>query len=175
MFIADYINTNHPRRAIISSPLVFVFVTIQKVIQVICIKPIVNSWGVVKIRYNCSWAYFSFQCNWDCSGDCFCSRLKYFQELCLFLRNNCNLSCSALALYICAMTTDVFQTRLSRRCICILVSSAGAEWCLAYAVSPPLSQSVWFKRHSSCVKGKKTKLLSAGCSGIHQKISATEM
>lgn len=93
------------------------------------------------------------------SGDCVCSRLKYFQELCLFLPNNCNLSCSALALHICAVTIDVFQARLSRRCICILVSSAGAEWCLACGVSPHLSQSVWFKRHSCCVEGgKKTSL-----------------
>lgn len=106
-----------------------------------------------------------------CGGDCFCSRLKYFQELCLFLPNNCNLSCSALALYICAVTTDVFQARLSRRCICILVSSAGAEWCLAYGVSPPLSQSVWFKRHSCCVEGEKNLSLLDVQAFIKKKIS----
>lgn len=100
-------------------------------------------------------------------GDYFFSTLKYFHELYLFLPHNCNLSCSALAFYICAVTTDVFQAGLSRRCIYILVSSAGAEWCLFYGVSPPLSQSVWFKRHSCCGGGKKN--LSDGCSGIHQK------
>jgi len=109
-----------------------------------------------------------------CFGGCFCSRLKYFLELSLFLTYYCNLSCSALALYIYAVNTDVFQARLSRRHICILVSSPRAEWYLAYGVSPSLSQSVWFKRHSCCV-GKKNKNLSAGCSGIHQKISDTKM
>jgi len=64
--------------------------------------------------------------------------------------------CHALPLLsLSAVTTDVFQARLSRRCICILVSTASAEWCLAYGVSPPLSQSVWFKRHSCCVEGEK--------------------